>query len=337
MSSKNNTNFSSDFSSLHTSVNSINAINQLTVWEADVEDLCIESGDTKQFSVRFISLDNSLTARVTKSAQKAISLKNRDDRILNMALKTVPVGQTSAAQKNIQKITGLRMLFDGNELPLIVSSEPEQKNDENENRVHPKNYEFAEKWTVLAGTNNEQAANPLFESGKATSFSQGAFAEFFKNAAQRALTALCDADEDRQLKHYSVAFFGGERGLASNGALTTLEVVYQQPTDELLTLSIPMLKTRNIVVGEFIKSHENDIPSGSTGCTTIDEYVQLLVTKGELPKSVVDAARAIEEIVRNWAINPTFGLHNGQEPTEYFQSTVKTQPTEVDESESSDA
>lgn len=330
MSTENNT----DFSSLHTSVDSINAINQLTVWEADVEDLCVESGDTKQFSVRFISLDNSLTTRVTKSAQKAISLKNRDDRILNMALKTVPIGQSSAAQKNIQKITGLRMLFDGNELPLIVSTEPKQKNDENENRVHPKDHDFAEKWTVLAGTNNEQAANPLPKSEEATSFSQGAFAEFFKNAAQRALTALCDADEDRQLKHYSVAFFGGERGLAPNGALTTLEIVYQQPTDEPLTLSIPMLKTQDIVVGEFIKSHENDT---AAGCTTIDEYVQLLVTKGELPKSVVDAARAIEEIVRNWAINPTSGLHNGQEPTEYFQSAAKAHLTEVDQSESNDA
>lgn len=296
-------------------------IPQLTVWETDVEEVRVNSVEPERYSIRFISDSNDLSPDVFDYARNAIDVKLRNERMLSMALETKPIGSTKVGSESVQRIVGIRALFDANPLPFMTNklADTVQPGE----RVFPADY-FAdsEKWAKLAETGTYRPASQISTRPDLhdATFKQGAFAELFKDAARRALIGLCNENKDRKLSDYSVKFFGGEQGIHSDGSVTRLEVSWCQsnadPVEATCTLRVPMLEVQDVMTELFIAAHNdvNNVPQH----TTIDEMTVHMHRSATLPKKIVQAAAAVEEIVRAWAVSPSPGVHESISPIQHF-------------------
>lgn len=297
------------------------SIPHLTVWETDIEEVRVNSVEPERYSIRFISDSNDLSPDVFDYARNAIAVKLRNERMLNMALETKPIGSTKVGSEPVQRIVGIRALFDANPLPFMTNklADTAQPGE----RIFPADY-FAdsEKWAKLAETGTYRPASQISTRPDLhnAALKQGAFAEFFKDAASRVLIGLCNEDKDRKLSDYSIKFFGGEQGIHTDGSVTRLEVSWCQsnadPVEATCTLHIPMLEVQDVMTELFIAAHNdvNDIPQ----LTTIDEMTTHMHRTASLPKKIVQAVTAVEEIVQAWAVSPNPGTHESMSPIQYF-------------------
>lgn len=292
-------------------------VSRLTVWEADVEEAEADGTETIRRSIRFVSENDDLSPDVFEFASKAIDLKARSERLVKMALETVPISSTSVGSEPHRRIVGLRALFDAESLPFMQRSEDEGLKPGD--RTFPADFHVdAEKWAKLAeGGTYRSTSRRAGEDRRA--FTQGAFAELFKDAALRVLIDLCSEDKDRKLSDYTIHFFEGEQGVAADGKPITLEVAYCQSNSDPVAgclLKIPMVETQNAMTEKFVAAHHQ------TGYGTIDEYTVQLVMSGNLPPEIIKAVSAVEEIVRDWAASPQSGLVNSTDPMRYFPATA---------------
>ena len=283
-------------------------VSHLTVWEADVEETEADGTETTRRSIRFVSENSDLSPDVFEFASKAIDLKARGERLMKMALETVPIGSTTVGSEPHRRIVGLRALFEAEMLPFMQHSEDEEPKPGD--RTFPADfYVDTEKWAKLAEGGTYRSESPRASEDRAA-FTQGAFAELFKNAARRVLIDLCNEDEDRKLSDYNIGFFGGVTTEGSSeDASPALEVLYCQsnadPVEAACTLRIPMLEAQNVMAERFVAAHQAD---DTLGLRTIDEYTEHLIQTSALPSEIIKAVSAVEGIVRDWAVSPQPGL-----------------------------
>ena len=306
-------------------------VSHLTVWEADVEEAESDGTGAVRRSIRFVSENSDLSPEVFEFASKAIDLKARGEKFMKMALETVPIGSSNVGSETHRRIVGLRALFDADTLPFMQRSEGKES-EPGDPTFPADHYVDPEKWAKLAegGTYRSSAPRP---SEDQAAFTQGAFAELFKNAAHRALINLRAEDEDRDLSHYRVAFFGGMRTSSKMGDVPAersdennpvLEVTYCQsnadPVEATCTLRVPMSEAQNIMAEALVSAHQAD---DTFGPKTIDELTDYLVRTCGLPKEILQASSAVEHIVREWAQSPECRVQESDEPTTFFPTPTK--------------
>ena len=285
-------------------------ITYLTVWEADVEEIEIEAGNetTHRKSFLFVSEDNDLSPDLFEFAKKAIDLKLQKERIMKMALETVPLGNTGAGSTPQQRIVGLRALFEAETLPFIQHSE--DKELEPDNRIFPADhYADSEKWAKLATDDRYRPTSQMSSQPDLhdTALKQGAFAELFKNAAYRTLNELCKLND----LHDNIAFFEDQTGL-------TLEVTYcpsnADPVEAACILRVPMSEAQGIMVDRLVSAQQ----VGQSPSKSIDELIASQMHAGTLPKEIHQALVAVEKIIYDWATSPEQRTQTSVDPTKYF-------------------
>ena len=98
-------------------------VSHLTVWEADVEETESDGTGAVRRSIRFVSENSDLSPEVFEFASKAIDLKARGEKLMKMALETVPIGSSNVGSETHRRIVGIRALFDAGTLPFMQRSE----------------------------------------------------------------------------------------------------------------------------------------------------------------------------------------------------------------------